>query len=140
MVAKRNKQKVKLLEPLTSDEKIKFSFRYYDTTCNDFCLSSWGSIKIAETLKKLQDINNKTYNEINSGRTTYHFHPVSWEQTIKKNGFPLTEVNRLSAFQFALIGVNSGKARVYGALYQNTFFIVWFDLEHTIWPSFKSHT
>lgn len=73
-------------------------------------------------------------------RGTYHFYPTDWQRTIEPRGFPDPRANALDPFHFALIGVNGQKARVYGALSGDTFFIVWFDLDHRIWPTFKKHT
>lgn len=144
MAKGRNKKEKRFEIPdpseVINDKDLKFSFKYYDTQCNDFCISTWGKDKISATLKALQDINNKTYSDLLQGSAVYHFHQVYWEQTTKKQGFPSVQANQFDAFQFALIGVNGQKARVYGALAKSTFYVVWFDLEHNIWPSFKKHT
>lgn len=134
------KKKDLIPEPKPPEEQINFSFRYYDTRNNKYCISCWEKHLIAKALNALKDISNKTYGEINHSRTTYHFYPVRWEQTIEKSGFPCRGANELEAFHFALVGVNGQLARVYGSLYKNTFYIIWFDLNHIIWPSFKSYT
>lgn len=142
MVSKNKHLKIQIPTPSLPEEKnnINFSFRYYDTTNNSYCISTWDEEKIAKTLGRLQDISNKTYNELNRGSNVYHFHPVDWAQTIKQGGFPDSRANNLEPFQFALLGINGKKARVYGALSQNTFYIVWFDINHEIWPTLKKHT
>ena len=139
-MSKSKKKNYEVPTPKLPDENIQFSFRFYDTSSKEFCISRWGEEKIFASLKALQDINRKTYSELLGGKTVYHFHPVPWEQTDKKNGFPNANVNALDAFQFALIGVNGQKARVFGALARNTFYIVWFDLEHKIYPTWKKNT
>jgi len=124
----------------TLEQPIKFSFQFYDTSCNEYCLSVWGENMVSEALNKLKDLNNKTLKELYTGKKIYHFHPVDWSQTIKKSGFPDSRANALEPYQFSLIGVNSSKARVFGAFAQGIFYIVWFDLEHKIDPTFKKHT
>mgnify|MGYP001616826484 CR=1 FL=1 len=123
-----------------SPPPITFSFRFYDDSSLKFCISEWKKEKIALSIQKLKQINDKTCPELIKGNETFHFHPVNWEKTVKKTGFPDARANRLDPFQFALPGVNSGKARVYGALGNNIFHIIWFDLNHEIWPSFKKYT
>jgi len=125
---------------LPNNEKLKFSFEYYDRSSNDYCLSCWSQTQIKETLSRLQEVCTKTFNKLMQERRVYHFNEVIWEKTIKKKGFPNNEINKLSPFHFALIGVNGQLARIYGAYSTGTFFIVWFDLNHKIWPTKLKHT
>lgn len=133
----KNKNKKPIAE--IPDSHIKFSFKFYDTKNQKYCISTWKSKEIALTLERLKDVSSKTFAEI-IGRNTYKFHRVKWEQTKHKDGFPDTEVNTLTPFQFALVGVNGQKARVFGAYAENIFYIVWFDLNHDIWSSPKKNT
>ena len=125
---------------LPANEKLRFSFEYYDKTSNNYCLSSWKEKQIRDALLRLQDICTKSFNDLTRERKVYHFAEVIWGKTIKKLGFPDNRVNQLSAFHFALLGVNGQKARVYGAYSMGTFYIVWFDLNHEIWPVELKHT
>jgi len=70
----------------------------------------------------------------------YHFAEVDWACTTERSGFPEDAANQMSAFHFALLGVNGQCARVYGAYSENTFYIVWFDRNHEIWPTPLRHT
>ncbi|MBU0580865.1 MAG: hypothetical protein KKA19_06780 [Candidatus Margulisbacteria bacterium] len=138
---KTKKRRYRVDEPkLPKNKNIKFSFEFYDTGESKYCISKWKEHQILETLKRLKDINQKTFYEMSTGGRTYHFHPVCWESTVEKKGFSNLKVNQLEAFQFGLLGVNGQKARVFGGYADNTFYIVWFDLEHKIWPTFKKHT
>lgn len=132
--------KVYVPEPKPIKEKVKLSFEFYDTSCIDYCISEWEKTEILKALGRLKDINNKTYSDLTQGSKTYHFHQVSWEETTKKQGFPDPRVNSLDPYQIALVGINGGKARVFGAYANNIFYIVWFDYNHKIWPSYKKHT
>ena len=133
--------KHKIPEPKSApSSKIKFSFEFYDTTSVSYCISKWGQDKIAKSLDRLKDINQKTFNELMRDKAVYHFSQVDWKQTTHKNGFSDDRINSLEPFHFALLGVNGQKARVFGAYADNVFYVVWFDLEHQIWPSFKKNT
>ncbi|MBU1088512.1 hypothetical protein KKA02_01355 [Patescibacteria group bacterium] len=125
---------------LPANEKIRFSFEYYDKSSSNYCLSCWSQKDIRSTLLRLQDVCTKSFNHLNRERRVYHFSEVIWEKTIKKTGFPNRGVNQLPAFHFALLGINNQKARVYGAYSASTFYIVWFDLNHEIWPVKLKHT
>jgi len=120
-------------------EKLTFSFEFYDKS-GKYCLSKFEKTDIPLTIERLQQLNEKTILEILRDKKVLHFHEVHWELTTEKKGFPFKKANEYDPFQFSLLGVNSQKARVYGAYGGGIFYIVWFDLEHQIWPSFKKHT
>ena len=88
---------------------------------------------------RLKEINAKTWNEMAKQAKGYHFHPVDWKQTTEKR-YPSNAAMQMQQFQFSLVGINDGKARVYGSYSDGVFYVVWFDLEHKIWPSFKKNT
>ncbi len=117
-------------------DKIKFSFEYYDTRSDKYCISCWGKERIKKSLERLRDINTKSFLDLSNGRNreVYHFAQVIWEKTIQKNGFPDLRVKNMAPFHFALLGVNEQKARVYGVYSSGTFYFIWFDLIYTIWP------
>lgn len=125
---------------LSSTQKIKFSFEYYDTASTKYCMSCWNQAQVRGALMRLQNICTKSFNDLNRERKVYHFGEVDWSQTIEKDGFPDSRVNCLPPFHFALLGVNSQLTRVYGAYSSGTFYVVWFDLNHEIWPTPLRHT
>ncbi|MEK7149699.1 MAG: hypothetical protein AAB757_01865 [Patescibacteria group bacterium] len=133
---KKGKNKNSISEPEPVDEKLKFSFEYYDSSCK-YCLSDWQKAEISGALNRLKEVNQKTYNDLFREKEVYHFHPVDWSTTKEKNGFPDKKVNNLEPFQFALLGINNQKARIFGARQDNIFYIVWFDLNHEVDPMTK---
>lgn len=125
---------------LPSDQKIKFSFEYYDLSREDYCLSGWQREQIKKTLGRLKDINTKSFQDLSKERFVYHFGEVDWSRTTEKNGFTDTRLKSMPAFHFSLLGVNNQKTRVFGAYSAGVFYIVWFDLNHQIWPSALRNT
>lgn len=122
-------------------EELAFSFKYYDSSEGAvYCLSKWEEPQIKEALRRLGEINTKSLLELQQQRKVLHFFPVDWTKTKKPNGFPDRNLAHLEAFHFALLGVNGQKARVFGAYQKGVFFIVWFDLNHEIWPSALRNT
>lgn len=134
-------QKNRIPDPRPSNEaKIKFSFEYYDTDGPKYCISNWNEKEIRLALTRLKDVNSKSYLQLVGSRRVYHFGEVDWTKTKEPRGFPNLNVNRLPPFHFALLGVNGQLARVYGAFSTGTFYIVWFDLNHEIWPTLLRYT
>lgn len=124
-----------------SEEKIKFSFEYYDTAENGkYCISCWRPELIKKSLKRLKEINAKSFHQLLRESRVLHTHEVDWKKTIGLTGFPDRRANNMSPFQFALLGINNGRARVFGAYSTNIFYIVWFDLNHTICPTKLKNT
>lgn len=124
----------------TNKQKLKFSFEYYDNTCDDYCLSKWESSQVRDALIRLREICAVSFMDMQSQSKQYHFAEVIWERTTKPTGFPFRALDGLPAFHFALLGINHQKARVFGAYQAGVFYIVWFDLNHEIWPSVLKHT
>lgn len=140
-MASRNKKRVKVQKSaLSSKEKLRFSFEYYDRHSTKYCMSSWTCDQIRKALLRLKEISAKSFFDLRRERRVYHFTEVIWEKTIKKQGFPEANVNKLPAFHFSLLSVNDQLTRVYGAYSSGIFYIVWFDLNHEIWPSPLKHT
>jgi hypothetical protein len=135
----KNKHKTIPTPKLPEDETIKFSFRCYDES-GKFCLSKWEKEDVSKVLKRLKELNRKTYGELHREKTVYHFHPVDWNTTTEKSGYADNYLKDKEPFQIALIGINNQKARMYGAFERNIFYIVWFDFEHLITPSVLKHT
>lgn len=136
--SRKNDKKNRIPEPQIPDNKIRFSFEYYDGS--KYCLSEWEKKDIAASLKRLGEVNQKTYNDMKKQSAVHNFHPVDWAQTKERNGFRDKRVNNLDPYQFSLLGINNQKARVFGGLGSNIFYIVWFDFDHKIYPSFKKNT
>ena len=124
---------------MTADDKLKFSFEFYDCS-GKYCISDWSREEIKKSLVRLKDINTKSFRELSKQRGVYHFGEVDWSQTIEKSGFPDKRVNDMYPFHFALLGVKNQLTRVFGAYSTGIFYIVWFDLEHIIWPTEKHNT
>ncbi|MFI5270941.1 MAG: hypothetical protein ACHQT9_02760 [Candidatus Saccharimonadales bacterium] len=116
---------------------LNFSFQYYDTAKgNKYCLSEWSKEDVKYTLSRLREMCTKPLSEIVRDRSSYHFYETDWNKTIFKGGFPsrIGQLNKLAPFHFSIIGLNSTKARVFGAQYKSTFYIAWFDYDHEILP------
>ena len=120
---------------IPSNSQLSFSFEFYDTTDDAYCLSKFSSDQVKLSMKRLKEVSAKTFNEMQRQKAVLHFGEVIWSKTIKPNGFEQPALEGLEPFHFALLGVNGQLTRVFGAYGSNVFYVVWFDLEHKIWPS-----
>lgn len=128
------KRKIADQEP-PAELKVSFSFAFYDTDDDTYCLSQFSNDQVKKAMGRLKDISGKTFNELQQQKKVLHFGQVFWDRTIKPNGFENSVLDDLDPFHFSLLGVNGQLTRVYGAYANGVFFIVWFDLDHKIWPT-----
>lgn len=119
---------------------MRFSFEYYDLASTRYCLSQADPGQVRTIMERLGQINAKTFQELSRENKVWHFHPVDWEKTREKRGFPARALDDFEPFQIALLGVNGQLTRMYGAYSANVFYVVWFDLHHAIWPSHLRNT
>ena len=137
-MAQKNKD-LKIPAPPQTPQKLAFSFQFYDDRDESkYCLSAWEQTEIKMALKRLKEISALNHNEMQQRSRVLHFHAVDWSQASETkfpNGAPSKE-----AYQFSLQGINGQKARVFGAYYQGVFHIVWFDREHSVWPTELKNT
>lgn len=120
--------------------KLSFSFEFFDTSTECYCFSNGTPEQIKKAMARLRQLSEKTFSELLAEKKVLHLHPVDWDKTTKPEGFPDAKAMEMEAFQFALLGVNGQLTRVYGALSRDTFYIVWIDWNHEIWPTLKRHT
>lgn len=136
----RNRTSKTVNVPQLPPQKIRFSFEHYDSDGDKYCLSKATQPQVKMALRRLKEISAMTHVEFRMQRTVFHAREVIWERTREPNGFPHDDLNHLEPFHFALLAVNGQKTRVFGAFDGETFYIVWFDLNHEIWPSALKHT
>lgn len=120
---------------VAAPSQIKFSFEFYDTESDQYCLSKFTNDQVKLAMHRLKDVSSKSFHELKQQGKVLHFGPVLWERTIIPAGFGQPKLEQLEPFHFALLGVNGQLARVYGAYGSGIFYIVWFDLDHLIWPT-----
>jgi hypothetical protein len=117
------------------DEGLRFSFRYF---CNDeeLCpkngFSKNYTQKLAERLKELSAwtvarFTGETLPEVKN-------HRINWPDTSRATGFRSlpAQVRDGEAWQFSITRNEHG--RVHGLLIGHTFYVVWLDVEHKLYP------
>lgn len=91
-----------------------------------------------QVMDKLHSFEGQTWGEIinSNGVDTHHY--VYTSNLIKK---AQERLHDLKVFDDQLFSLRlNGKTRLYGILENGIYSIIWFDPEHEIYPSSKSHT
>jgi hypothetical protein len=116
-------------------ELINFSFRYLDSENEKFSYTIHEAAYFCEILERIKNLSSLTKQEILSNRNAaLKTHPIDWEDTSEKNGFPFPKQEEIvdTPYQFAISRNEYG--RVHGFFIYNTFYIVWLDKEHHLYP------
>lgn len=123
--------------PVPSEQiGIKFSFKYIHFTNPKFSLSRCKKEGYLEKLLlRLQNVSGLTLMEFRSTQArALRSHLVRWEDTSEKNGFSFLneQLQGADPWQFQLSSNEHG--RVHGFFIDDTFFIVWLDPDHQLYP------
>lgn len=123
------------LPKLKPPQGISFSFKYYQDNHNKFsCIkkevSYW--LTLLDRLKALSSLTAQEFLADNS--PTLRCHPINWKKT-SESGFGLPNEEQLVdiPYQFSISSNKHG--RVHGFLINETFYIVWLDPDHLLYPA-----
>ncbi len=121
-----------------AQEKLQFSFKFLNNEHEAFNL---GSIEKRERpicsewfvslLLSLKEISNINRNELITQRQHYDAHGFEWGKLDYKFDFTDEFLDQVECMQFRL---SSSKGRVHGFVIGNTFYIVWLDPHHNLYP------
>ncbi|WP_407667392.1 MAG6450 family protein [Microvirga lotononidis] len=115
---------------LKAQEKpVSISLKYWHSGAQ--CLSDWQHKELANLRKLIDKVQGLTPSQIKNDNGLY------WKQ---HKGPPARGFSRPSALskdiELCELRV-SGKARVHGAIFENTFYLVWLDRVHEVFPDGK---
>ncbi len=116
-------------------ELINFSFKYLDGDHDKFSYAPYNTEYFCEVLKRVKDISGWTKLELLSNRSSsLRAHPIEWTTTSEANGFNFPKHEEIvdTPYQFAVSGNEHG--RVHGFFIYNTFYVVWLDKNHKLYP------
>lgn len=119
-------------------EKIQFSFKFLDMEHEAFNLgnmekrpipicSEW-FIELLGSLKSVSDINRDS---LISQRQHYDAHGHNWDELDYKFNFGEDFLEQVECIQYR---ISSSNGRVHGFIVGNTFYIVWLDPHHNLYP------
>lgn len=120
------------------DHYIRFSFQHFDSSDEEVCPPTFQPHYTQTLMERLKALSSWTLKEfMNSHSKSIRAHLHNWERTARPRGFHhLNEQLRACpAWQFQLSKSEHG--RVHGFFIDSTFYIVWLDRDHKIYPDKK---
>ncbi|HRP55877.1 hypothetical protein [Agriterribacter sp.] len=113
---------------------INFSLKYFDTGNVKFPCSCWDGVYYLDLFSRIKDLCLLQKLEFTSNRSkTLRSHPIKWQETTENGfGFPMEEQIVDVPYQFSLSA--NDKGRVHGFFISNTFYVVWLDKNHALYP------
>jgi hypothetical protein len=115
------------------DGRVRFSFKYLDTTHPKFAFKSQGSAYLVVLLDRLRDLSQLTMQELLSSRSkALRCHPIDWDEVSEDSfGIPNEEQIASQPYQFSLS--SNAHGRVHGFIIDTLFYIVWLDPNHALY-------
>ncbi|QLY79171.1 hypothetical protein [Clostridium intestinale] len=121
-----------------NNEKIIFSFNFLDIDHKLFNLGSMEKRKVGicsewfvTLFDGLKEISNLTPNDLKSSKQHYGYHRHDWDELPAKFNFDKEFLEQIDGVQFR---ISSSKGRVHGFMVGNTFYVVWLDPYHNLYP------
>lgn len=122
--------------PIRADEVIRFSFKYLDLISNEkFGIHRRGQGYLAKLLERLRDLSGITDGDSRTSRSSApRAHEIDWSRTSEPAGFRHLnpQLREIKAWQFEI--TSNAHGRVHGFLIGDTFFTVWIDPAHQLYP------
>lgn len=137
-IKKGNNKKVdsdiKKTEP--KQRRLNFSFQFFDVSDVELCPATFPNGYTQSLMARLRDLSGWTVTEFLNARNnkSVRAHTHDWKQTSRPDGFPNLndELKDNPGWQFC-ISANEG-GRVHGFMIDSTFYIIWLDHNHKLYP------
>ena len=130
MAKKRKAGHVVKAETRVPVRTINFSFECITLSGDTFAFESISDQLLRECVKRMQYYGTIEPRHL---RREQHCHPMDWSDArLARRGFTHLDEEKQSypAWQLNI----AGPARMHGFFYENTFYIVWFDCNHELYP------
>jgi len=117
------------------DGHLKFSMKYFDNEDSEMCPPIFANTYTQALMGRLKELSRWTPRDFEICRhKAWRIHTHNWTETSRPDGFKhLPEDFRsLNGWQFQLSANEHG--RVHGFLLNDTFYIVWLDSSHRLYP------
>ncbi len=142
MAKKRRLPRIPQIEARPVDEKpLRFSFKHLDAGNPKFAITECPADYFCRLFSTLQLFSRWTVGQFIDQNNEEHRHIIDFSQTSEPDGFQ--NIPRIDRDQFAYsdgwqFGVYSEVPwvdwRAHGILLDDTFYIVWFDPQHRLYP------
>lgn len=119
-----------------ADELLRFSFRYFQND-QELCPRSFAENYTQKLAERLKELSSWTVSRFTTRvETPVKNHKINWTDTARVEGFGGAlpqELRESDAWQFSVTRNEHG--RVHGFFIGNTFYIVWLDCNHRLYPA-----
>lgn len=125
--------KIRKSEP--RDEKIRFSFEFFDSSDSEMCPGSFPEGYVHKLMERLRHLSLWKLSEFQSTSSrSIRTHTHEWSNTARPDGYAhLTEQHRdYPGWQFCLSANEYG--RVHGFMIDNIYYVIWLDVNHRLYP------
>ena len=134
--ARHSKRSASGIQQVTQgDAPLRFSFKLFDSTDNELCPPTFADGYVRTLMERMKAISTWTVQEFLTpkGKAARN-HTIAWEGTSRPDGFAHLpdQYEACPAFQFALTANAHG--RVHGLLIDDTFYVIWLDRDHRLYP------
>jgi hypothetical protein len=130
------KETSRIVKTDTGDVTLRFSFKYFDTSDGEMCPPTFPDGYVHVLIDRLKHLEGWRVREFLHNRNqTIRNHTHDWKTTSRPQGFgglPATMRDYLG-WQFCLSANEYG--RVHGIISDDTFYVVWLDRDHRLYPS-----
>ena len=144
VLPKTTKKKKTLLSPYDEKkiqehykERLSFSFCFFDRTREEFNCGGAESSWFIGLMDRLRDLSQLTISQFKDPATQerLRIHNHSWELVQDKLNLSEQWINQYAEDgRFYQISISKAKGRIHGFMIENTFFIVWLDPDHNLYP------
>ncbi|MBZ5628113.1 MAG: hypothetical protein LAO06_04520 [Acidobacteriia bacterium] len=116
---------------------LRFSFKHLDTANRKFQLADCNAEFFRALVERIRDYSSWTVDDFCDQNNNEHRHVIHFPDTTEPNGFAglgfdPDQLEYHEAWQFELSPIEEW--RVHGILIDDTFYIIWLDADHNLYP------
>ncbi len=114
---------------------LRFSFKFFDGADDELCPTAFPDGYTRTLMERMRDLSSWTISQFESRvDKAVRNHKHDWSKTSRPNGFSSLneQFQAYSGWQFQLTANEHG--RVHGIIIDNTFYVIWLDVEHNLYP------
>jgi hypothetical protein len=122
---------------------LRFSFKHLDSTNDKFQLTRCNVDFFRSLLERIRDYSGWTVDDFRDQNNHEHRHAIYFPETSETDGFvgvglDADQIAYEEAWQFEL--TRQQDWRVHGILIDDTFFVIWLDANHLLYPRLATET
>jgi hypothetical protein len=117
---------------------ITFSFKYLDSQNTKFEYEGHDGTYFVGFLDRIKELSKWTREQlVTSFSKSIKGHKLEWEGSSEKRGFNFPQAHEIIELTYQFELTRNEHGRVHGFFIRNTFYIVWLDKNHQLYPGAK---